>query len=26
MAKFASTDYAPPGGPRQWYGDFESHG
>jgi len=26
MAKFASTDYAPPGGSRAWYSDFESHG
>jgi uncharacterized protein with GYD domain len=26
MAKFATTDYAPPGGPREWYSDFESHG
>jgi uncharacterized protein with GYD domain len=26
LAKFASTDYAPPGGPRAWFSDFESHG
>jgi len=26
LAKFASTEYAPPGGPRQWYRDFESQG
>jgi uncharacterized protein with GYD domain len=26
LAKFASTDYAPPGGPRQWFSDFESRG
>ena len=26
MAKSASTDYAPPGGPRAWFSDFESHG
>jgi len=25
LAKFASTDYAPPGGPRQWFSDFETH-
>jgi uncharacterized protein with GYD domain len=26
MAKFASTDYAPPGGARQWHSDYESRG
>jgi len=26
MAKIAGTDYAPPGGPRQWFSDFETHG
>jgi uncharacterized protein with GYD domain len=26
LAKSASTDYAPPGGPREWFSDFESHG
>jgi uncharacterized protein with GYD domain len=26
LAKFASADYAPPGGPRAWFSDFESHG
>jgi uncharacterized protein with GYD domain len=26
LAKFASTEYAPPGGTRQWHSDFESHG
>ena len=26
LAKFASTDYAPPGGARQWHSDFEEHG
>lgn len=25
MAKFASSDYAPPGGPRVWHTDYESH-
>ena len=26
LAKFASTNYAPPGGPRAWFSDFETHG
>ncbi len=26
LAKFASADYAPPGGPREWFSDFETHG
>lgn len=26
MAKFAATDYAPPGGATQWHADYESHG
>jgi uncharacterized protein with GYD domain len=26
LAKSASTAYAPPGGPRQWFSDFESRG
>jgi uncharacterized protein with GYD domain len=26
LAKSASTHYAPPGGPRAWFSDFESHG
>jgi uncharacterized protein with GYD domain len=25
MAKFATSEYAPPGGPRNWHPDFESH-
>jgi uncharacterized protein with GYD domain len=26
LANSASTDYAPPGGPREWFSDFESRG
>jgi uncharacterized protein with GYD domain len=26
LAKSAATDYAPPGGPRQWFSNFESRG
>jgi len=26
LAKFASTEYTPPGGPSGWFSDFESHG
>jgi len=26
LAKFASSNYEPPGGPRAWFSDFETHG
>jgi uncharacterized protein with GYD domain len=25
LAKFASTAYTPPGGPKEWFSDFETH-
>jgi uncharacterized protein with GYD domain len=26
LAKFAGSNYEPPGGPRAWFSDFETHG